>query len=413
MAIRVWVLSILAILVAACSPARDNAYRVGGAGLDLHNDQTEETTANLKSYFQNLCDQAGFGKTDCAPAPRVSDDAVWSLLVETGYNDIDARCDSYLGWIADKRTERKLVEGTGTALGTLLGGVLGIADAGTSTIAYTALALGFSRTAYDNYSTSILLGLDDQTISKIVKRQREAHRTEFTGRKYQTRPQAVYALRRYLMFCTPQTILTDVNSFSREAASGNNAGIEAKARAAAQTIPTADSPATPPQRNKDALKTKQNAAQIFDDGFTDQHVKILQAGACLPADGIVGDKTKAAVRIVEDTFGKGMNQNGKLDRKEWEDLVGLLREKCSDGMMNFYEDLMYGRDSSPGYGGEFINLLIAKNKLPPPLSNKTLRDKEVREAIAALRKSESIIESYRGYDVSNQVTPKFAHHFGQ
>ncbi len=293
MTIRALAFSILAMLVAACSPARDNAYRVGGAGLDLHSGQTEETTANLKSYFQNLCDQAGYGKTDCAPAPTVSNDAAWSLLVETGYNDIDARCDAYLGWIADKRTERTLVEGTGTALGTLLGGVLGIADAGASTIAYTALALGFSRTAYDNYSTSILLGLDDQTISKIVKGQREAHRAEFAGRKYQTRPQAVYALRRYLMFCTPQTILTDVNSFSREAASGNNAGIDAKAKAAAQTIPSANSPAGAPQRNSDAFRTKENVAQIFEgNGFTDRHVKILQAAPAFPTTALSGPRRR-------------------------------------------------------------------------------------------------------------------------
>ncbi|CCD03866.1 protein of unknown function (plasmid) [Azospirillum baldaniorum] len=400
-------------MLTACDPARDNSFRVGGAGLDLHTSQTDETTANLTNYFQNLCAQTGFDNEKCAPEPTALDDARWSLLVETGYNDIDARCDQYLRWIDEKRTERMLVEGTGTALGTLLAGVLGIAEVGTSTIAYTALALGFTRTAYDNYNNSILLGLEGSTIKEIVNRQRAAHRKEFANRKYQTRPQAVFALRRYLMFCTPQTILTDVNTFSREAASGNTAGIESKARAAAQIIPTANSPAVPPTRNVPIFTTKDNVALIFDGpGFTNKDVVTVQSGSCLAADGIVGNETKAAVRIIEDTFGSQMGQNGKINDQEWSLVEQALQANCPSKLMNFYEDLTYGRGHNPGYGGDLVEQLIKKNKFPPNLSGKDLRSKEVRDEVAKLRSSERINESYPGYDVRNQVTPKFVHHFG-
>lgn len=395
---------LVATLVSACDPARDRAFRIDGAGLDLHNSLTDKTTANLKRYFESLCTQAGYASNTCVPAPADSSEAIWSLLVETGYNDIDVRCDQYLTWIDEKRSQRIFVEGSSTALGALLGGVLGVAGAGAPTIAYTALALGFTRSVYDSYNSSILIGLEGSTIKEIVNRQRVEHRTRFAKSKYQTRPQAVFALRRYLTFCTPQSILTDVNVFSRDAASGRATRVKDNAVVAAAIIPGPDDPALPPGRGD--VETPENVALIFEGpNFSETDVRTVQIGACITDDGKVGDDTKAAVQIIEQTLGDGSDGNGKLKDTEWAQVEADLLAGCPANLRNFFEVATYGRGTEDRPGAGLVALLTSQNLISSALKGKDLSDPEVRSALAKLRSDKGVKESYTGYDVSQQVTP--------
>ena len=394
-------------MLSACAPGMDSALNPQGAGTSLYTEATVRNTANLSRYFENLCEQAAFQTRYCAPIPEKFAPRIWKILVETGYNDIDQRCDDYLNWIENKRQERIFASNTSTAINTLVSGALGVASASTAAISYTALSLGFTETLFDAYYSRILLGLEASTIKEIVNKRRFAHRHEFSKRDYLDRPQVVFALRQYLTICTPQSIVSDVNIYSRDAANGRDNSAQNEARIAAAVAPTSDNPAAPPERNEEALSLTGKVPLIFEGlGFTLDDVELVQKGSCIKVDADVGSATIVAVRIIEQTIGKKSDQNGKLNSKEWDVVEQNLSRGCQPGMQNYYENLAFGL-TGDNLGTNFVIHLRRKKLLDSSVQGATLAD--IRDALPSVRQKlqdQNLLEDplSNGAGLSKQVT---------
>lgn len=237
------------LLTAACQPTQDRQFLTVGPGVALHDSQpasADETarerlqrdTADIETYFAELCKQLGEA-ADCYENHQTPN---WRALVHTGYNDIDLRCDRYLNWVDRKRSEERFANTGTVALSGLLGGVLGIAAPGTAALAYLPLVFDFTQDVYSAYQTAILFGLESSTVKSIVNQRRYQHREQFKAVQIVDRPSAIYAMREYLMICTPQSIVQDVNTYSRRAAveGGNAAQTDAAQAASVAPAPRAD-----------------------------------------------------------------------------------------------------------------------------------------------------------------------------
>ncbi|MEL7098152.1 MAG: hypothetical protein AAGM84_04915 [Pseudomonadota bacterium] len=371
-----------------------------GAGLQLHSAQMDRNTENQSKYFNALCLQAGYSGP-CAPAPNVSASHTWRLLVETGYNDIDFRCNTYLTWIDSKRSERLLVEGTSNAISILAAGLLKGTSASADKLADIALALGFARDLYDSYQSSILLGLEGSTIKEIVNKRRMAHRESFRNVTYDSRPDAVFALQRYLSICTPQSILTDVNSFSRAAAGGETPPLAAEAAASAQMLGLQpNNPVTPPRRNVAAVPEQ---SKLFEgQGFSERDVAVFQLASCIDVDVEVGPATLSSVRLLEQ-FEPVMDSSGRISRTEWDVLRGKMEARPCDTSVykNVYENYAHGSDG----GVAAINALVAAGALDIGFRNQPFNGPGVRDALAELRQRIGPSETFPGLgSMSGQLT---------
>ncbi|UWQ59425.1 hypothetical protein K3722_04685 [Leisingera caerulea] len=396
-----YIIFFIVFWIAGCSSSFDDQFRVQGAGLQLHTAQTDRNTENLKKYFGALCLQAGYSYENCAPAPGAAASGNWHLLVQTGYNDIDYRCDAYLTWIDSKRSERLLFEGTTNALGTLAAGLLKGTSASADKLADIALALGFARDIYNSYQSSILLGLEGSTIKEIVNKRRTAHREEFRNVRYASRPDAIFALRKYLTICTPQSILTDVNTFSRGAAGGDLPPIREDAAASARVVglaPTA--PATPPRRDTTVVPRQPD---LFEGpGFSINDVRTFQAAACIDVDGQVGNSTLSSVRLLEQ-WKNFMDSSGKISSQEWAILEPeLLERPCNrQKYANIYENLAHGSDG----GVQAVRAMVAKGALDSSLSGQPLNAANVRTALRQLRSEIGPSEQFPGLgDMAGELT---------
>lgn len=234
----------LVLIAAACQPTQDRKFLTVGPGVALHDSQpanVDETaperlqrdTADIETYFQELCKQLG----EAAACFHNDQNPNWRAIVHTGYNDIDLRCDRYLNWVDRKRSEERFANTGTVALSGLLGGVLGIAAPGTAALAYLPLAFNFGQDIYSAYQTAILFGLESSTVKSIVNQRRFQHRAQFATVQIADRPTAVYILREYLMICTPQSIVQDVNTYSRRAATDGGNAAKRDATLAASVAP--------------------------------------------------------------------------------------------------------------------------------------------------------------------------------
>ena len=292
---------VLLATVSACSIPEDFVYRGEGAGVELYTAPTARNTQNIKDYFKQLCDQAGYSNNNCTPAPGEYANATWKLLVETGYNDIDYKCDKYLNWIEEKRSQKIAVDSSSSAVQALTTGVLTAVSSGALEIALTALSLDFVKSVYDSYHNSILLGLEASTIKEVVNRRRGEHRQSFSTAQYDNRAAAIFALRRYLTYCTPQAILTDVNSLSRVAARGNEPdpiGTEAERGASLLSARISDAPddrtavklinaylVKSPSNVKTYLALAKRHGLIIANGPTERATAVLTAANAANAEG--------------------------------------------------------------------------------------------------------------------------------
>ena len=216
------------LFLSACV-ADESGYNFVGAGYDLYTAETPKATRDLQAYFDALCIQAGIatvgGENDVG-CPVGLTGAHYVTLMQAGFNDIDLRCDKYLGWIDRKRIEA-LSFGRGLgATEALIGAGLTASGAGADAFANVLAAFNFARSMYDASNLSLLAALETSTIKSIVYKRQKAFRTAANAyaaeqRGGVSRESVVFALRNYLLICTPQTIVLDANTFTRDPSMGS------------------------------------------------------------------------------------------------------------------------------------------------------------------------------------------------
>lgn len=228
---RIFIPLIFLMLLAACT-GDDNTRRFEGAGLSLYSEtQTPKATRDLVRYFDQLCGQANIGTIKVNPktgdrsfaCPQSPTSAQYAKLMQAGLNDIDLRCDQYLGWIDRKRIEALSYRRSAGALEALLGAGLRIDGASADSFAALLAVFSFARDAYDASNFSLLAALESSTIKSIVYKRQKAFRAAANAHsgKHASRESVVFALRNYLLICTPQTIVLDANTFTRDPSAGS------------------------------------------------------------------------------------------------------------------------------------------------------------------------------------------------
>ncbi|MBY5783882.1 hypothetical protein HFN62_09025 [Rhizobium leguminosarum] len=374
----------ITMLVAGCTSVGNDV----GVGQDLYSRQTPFDTNNLSSYFRQLCAQARLVGSNSSET--CSD---YGEIVQTGFNDIDQRCDRYLAWIDFKRTEALRVKSGIASLAFTSATVLTIANVGMDAIGYVAAALGLAVSLYDNYNNSLLIGLESTTIKQIVYQRRLEYRRQFSGLNYQRTPEMVFALRGYLRICTPQTIVLDANTYALSAASGTRSpsleetvGQEVDAlNISAGRKPL--SPYSPGNQRviRQTVKCPECKGLFPDDaGFTSTDVKAVQAGVCVPDDGKPGQGTLAGVENYRQT--QGRDRTGPITEAEYSDIVtyGCQPGDLGKGIGNFFEAVSY-RDKP-----DRLKLLVKSLNTVQPASlldqdATSLTSKALREKIKLAR----------------------------
>lgn len=217
----------LSLLIAGCNPAQYNRTVRYGIGTDLYSPTMARDTQYLEAYLGYLCVQAGFGGYDangraaCPTDREMNNTEGWTLLVATGWNDIDARCDGYLAWLDAQRRKRAFVSTEVGHIRTFASGLFAAIDPGNLTVNLVGVALGLAHGTYDAYTSQILLDFEGSTVETIVISRRLAFRTELGRTKIKVKPDAVRILRDYLRICTPYAIRMSVNTYSRASATGD------------------------------------------------------------------------------------------------------------------------------------------------------------------------------------------------
>jgi hypothetical protein len=332
--LRSLITALMTVLLVGCSD--NQGFRENGAGLSLSPESIAEDAATQNAYFLELCQLAAIVPPTATTCP--ASDLTEITLV--GMNDIDLRCDRYLNWIDNVRTERLTVNRGAVAVGGFLGGVLGLHAPESDALSYIALALGFGTDLYNTYQNSILLGLESSTVHQIVYERRNAFRQslaqELGESRVTTRSRSVYLLRSYLRICTPNTIVMDVNAFARGGVLGGGPSAESRAQdVLGVRPPTPDDPAglripgQPTNRHSDIAVIRN-----FDDG----DLRSLQRDMCISTQGGVGPETRVNVRMFE--YGEwGEIRDGRVNDEEL-DMIG--RGSCPAGAENVFEKRIGG-----------------------------------------------------------------------
>lgn len=376
----------LAVAVGGCATdftadfAADSRYRNEGPGNELYSAETHGATENLRKYFQELASQADLPKPDNPDAGNgfiVQSPDDWNILVRTGMNDIDLRCDNYLTWIDQKRAERIVVNESITAISALTAGILGLAAPETSAISYIALGLGFAGTVYNSYQNSILMGLESSTIKTIVHESRQRLRAEWRKVDFTNKPDVVYALRSYLRICTPQAITLDVNTYSRDGITGksNRLTDEMKRHAAAVgVIAPKQSAGKSQKRGKVVSPPSYDKVFVLEPGWPPQKVELdellkymcfrkTSSRPVFSSDGLPKPELMSSIAIAEDEIYRNApndsKRNRKINRNEFDQIVAARTECASKNVQNYHEANQYTRD------GTVVGLIEKINRISP------------------------------------------------
>lgn len=206
----------LALPTSGCDP-NDRTYFRQGIGTELYTADTASATELQNIYLDYLCQQSGSYVGANAPScPQIVPASFWPVIVQAGMNDIDARCDSYLAWLDQKRRENA---GILTEIGAVRFAVDSLTNpavvTGVSPVALAAISAAFGlATGTVNNFNSLLLQVDHTTVQNVVFSNRHVFREDLLkfSSAIDNKPAVIHTLRTYLSICMPMTISANINS---------------------------------------------------------------------------------------------------------------------------------------------------------------------------------------------------------
>jgi hypothetical protein len=214
-----------ALVLSGCFPSLEEKLIQEGIGTELPAEDTAQATARLDIYLDYLCQQAGMTRFAGEGVPAACDmksygAVAWTLLVKAGFNDIDRRCDAYLGWLNARRRDRNAILSQIHDTRTFTEALLYTTSAGATPIAITGLAFGLASNTFTNYYSRLILEVEKSTVEIVVHEKRLQYRDKLNvAIAYQ--PDAVHVLREYLLICTPFFIENLINQRTRDSIAGN------------------------------------------------------------------------------------------------------------------------------------------------------------------------------------------------
>ena len=239
----------------------------------------------------------------------------WTLLVQTGFNDIDRRCDAYLAWLEYIRHRDAFYRSQINQIGSLTNAILiATSPADAIAIGIVAAAFGYGESLFSDYQTRIMLGYESSTIKTIVSERRLGFRAEFAKAGIRFKPDAVYVLRSYLRICMPYTITMDANTYARANAIGISAReLSDPARVVDSTLSVGPlSAVDQPTGNRGdteitITQEDPNVIALFGkkSGRSLAAVKSVQRRLCVFPSGRVEPQTRTAIAIYRRRIGTG------------------------------------------------------------------------------------------------------------
>ena len=152
----------------------------------------------LDEYVGEICRQA---------SPKPGCDGNWSLFVQAGMNDIDQRCDAFLGWLDARRRGEKALNDE-----TVLGKIMTLSGSSSEPLDIVAAAFGLPNPSHAAQNAQRLISVGPLTIMQIVFTGRMEFRTKIKNDVVPDRPAAIGLLREYLQLCMPATIEASINA---------------------------------------------------------------------------------------------------------------------------------------------------------------------------------------------------------
>ncbi|MEM9332894.1 MAG: hypothetical protein AAGA53_16355 [Pseudomonadota bacterium] len=237
----------------------------------------------------------------------------WTLFVQSGFNDIDRRCDGYLAWIEEVRNREAFGNSQINAIETLVRGLkVATGVASVESLAIIGEAFGYSQSLFTDYHRFLYNGLESSTIKAIVSERRLAYRISLRDVQIQYKPDAVNVLRSYLRICMPFTITMDANTFARASATGNELPNYVDPRLQRETLIGQRLLRDTPENAKEVIvktivKTETVEAEPFDTRFQTKveetldksDVQNIQSRLCAPQTGRFDNETRAAILKIQ------------------------------------------------------------------------------------------------------------------
>jgi hypothetical protein len=341
----------LALLVGGCDP-NDRTYFREGIGTELYTADTATATELQNVYLDYLCRQSSsYVGADAPSCSQVVQANVWPVIVQAGMNDIDARCDSYLAWLDQKKRENA---GILTEIGAVRFAVDALTNpavvTGVSPVALAAIsaAFGLATSTVNNFN-SLLLQVDHTTVQSVVFNNRHDFRESLVkfSSAINNKPLAIHTLRTYLTICMPMTIAANINStvtvFQETGFVGSN-------RPFSPTIGAPFAPREkfterkPPPGPEDKLPTVPGAAAIIDGypgnarTYTPEVIANILSALCAPESESKGVTVvaKTLFDIWEHTDLRIGTPKGKIDNRE-RGFLQAMTACPTDKVLNAFE----------------------------------------------------------------------------
>jgi hypothetical protein len=385
----------LALLVSGCDPNERNYFR-SGIGTQLYTADTASATELQNIYLDYLCRQSNsfIGADAPSCAQQVVPANAWPVIVQAGLNDIDARCDSYLAWLDQKRRENAAILAEISAVRFAVDALTNPNIAGVSGVGLAAIsaAFGLATSTVNNFN-SLLLQVDHTTVQTVVVGNRQAFRQDLLrlSSSIDNKPAAIHTLRSYLSICMPMTIAANINStvtVFKQTGSAPGAG---------PVLPTIGAPFTPrdtftgrkPPQPDSELPTVKGAATIIDGypgnvrTYPVDVIRSILVGLCAPESELkqITGTTKALLDIWERTDTQRSQIDGKItNARERKALIGLT--ECPSGTLNAFERVTFSRPDDVALLVNLLGRVPINGQLKP---NATLS--EARAKIALVRRS--------------------------
>jgi hypothetical protein len=344
----------IALTTAGCDPFQNYNYYSEGIGTSVYNPAVVTDTARQDLYLDGLCEQAGLrrmvpveGQLTCLPMMGPGD---WNIVVQSGFNDIDQRCDGYLSWLDEQRRLRAPILNEINTIQVAAQNIMGLAAASVKSINIVGLAFGFASNTFTNIQSGLLLEVDKSTVETVVIQNQNFYRTSLPQGNIDNRATAIYVLRSYLRICTPFTIANQINTTVTLAHSNAGPGsplIDPSVVHAPIFAPR--QPISQPVRAQPIPPDSDIAPFFIETNLSQAETNFALRGLCLDKNQMTGisraDLLKALIRLYEATPDPLTPPSADLKISRGERQVIDQQPDCG-AAKNYYEKTIFANTQS-------------------------------------------------------------------
>jgi hypothetical protein len=195
----------IVVALAGCSALPGGELRYGPS------QQIDDTDVQTQMDRQHKV-MASFAEAAGVAPLAAYGDPRWYLVVTSGFNYIDEKCDAYLRQLFILEREKARAKDSIVQVDKLTGAILGASGASSASIQVVAQAFGFGSTMTGIVADSYLYAVPLPTLFSTEEKLRKAYRDKAAtqAKDLNNQPAAYQSIRGYLSLCFPQTIESQI-----------------------------------------------------------------------------------------------------------------------------------------------------------------------------------------------------------